>query len=98
MTQSGFIAGILLAAFVLYVASKGHLVNYTAVLWGPKPASANGLNDNANAVAQAAPGIAGSLGNPGGAITGAIAGAVGKLLGAASLSDVASSLGDALIT
>ena len=34
MNQSGFIAACLLAAFVLYVAAKGRLVEYTAVLWG----------------------------------------------------------------
>lgn len=35
MSQSAFIAGALLAGFVLYIAAKGRLVTYTAVLWGP---------------------------------------------------------------
>lgn len=35
MTQSSFIAGALIAGFVLYLAAKGRLPVYTAVLWGP---------------------------------------------------------------
>lgn len=35
MNQSSFIAGALLAGFVLYLAAKGRLSAYTAVLWGP---------------------------------------------------------------
>lgn len=38
MTQSGFIAGAILALFVLYVAAKGRLTTYTNVLWGPTAA------------------------------------------------------------
>jgi hypothetical protein len=39
VTQSGFIAGALLAGFVLYLAAKGRLSTYAAVLWGPTSAS-----------------------------------------------------------
>lgn len=39
MNQSAFIAGCLLAGFVLFVAARGHLVNYTAVLWGDTEAA-----------------------------------------------------------
>ena len=44
MSQSGFIAALLLAAFVLYLAAQNRLVTYANVLWGntgkpiPKPA------------------------------------------------------------
>lgn len=41
MSQSGFIAGTLLAAFILWLAVNDRLSAYTAVLWGdtaaPKP-------------------------------------------------------------
>jgi len=35
MSQSGFIAAALLAAFVFYLAAKGRLPVYAGVLWGP---------------------------------------------------------------
>lgn len=35
MSQSGFIAAMLLAAFVLWLAINDRLTVYTAVLWGP---------------------------------------------------------------
>lgn len=35
MTQSGTIAAFLLAAFVLFLAAKGRLGAYAAILWGP---------------------------------------------------------------
>ena len=34
MSQSGFIAALLLAAFVLFLAARNRLGFYTAVLWG----------------------------------------------------------------
>jgi hypothetical protein len=34
MNQSSFIAGTLLAAFVLYLAANNRLATYTKVLWG----------------------------------------------------------------
>lgn len=34
MSQSSSIVGFLLVAFVLFIAAKGKLPNYTAVLWG----------------------------------------------------------------
>ena len=40
MNQSSFIAAALLAGFVLFLAAKGRLTAYTAVLWGATSASA----------------------------------------------------------
>lgn len=34
MSQSGFIAALLLAAFILFLAAQDRLVKYAAVLWG----------------------------------------------------------------
>jgi hypothetical protein len=34
VNQSSFIAAVLLAGFVLFLAAKGRLTAYTAVLWG----------------------------------------------------------------
>lgn len=34
MSQSGYIAALLLAAFVLFLAAQNRLVKYAAVLWG----------------------------------------------------------------
>jgi len=48
MSQSGFIAALLLAAFILYLAAQNRLTTYAAVLWGPtaapppQPASTGG--------------------------------------------------------
>ncbi len=39
MSQSSYIAAILLAGFVLFLAAKGRLTAYTAVLWGATSAS-----------------------------------------------------------
>lgn len=55
MTQSGYIAAALLAGFVLYLAARGRLNAYSAVLWGPtaapKPSAltqaTNSASDNA---------------------------------------------------
>lgn len=46
MTQSGYIAAFLLAAFVLYLAAKGRLTAYSAVLWGPTSKAAPATTDN----------------------------------------------------
>ena len=35
MSQSGFIASMLVAGFVLYVAREDRLKTYLAVIWGP---------------------------------------------------------------
>lgn len=48
MSQSSSVVAFLLVAFVLFVAAKGKLANYTAVLWGntkaatPKSGSGGG--------------------------------------------------------
>lgn len=48
MSQSGFIAALLLAAFILFLAAQDRLVKYAAVLWGDtskpinKPAPSGG--------------------------------------------------------
>lgn len=39
MNQSSYIAAVLLAGFVLFLAAKGRLTAYTAVLWGATSAS-----------------------------------------------------------
>lgn len=39
MDQGPFIAGALLAAFVLWLAANNRLNTYTAVLWGPTAAA-----------------------------------------------------------
>jgi len=39
LNQSSFIAAVLLAGFVLFLAAKGRLTAYTAVLWGATSAS-----------------------------------------------------------
>lgn len=39
MSQSAFIVGALLGGFVLFLAVKGRLASYEAVLWGPKPST-----------------------------------------------------------
>jgi hypothetical protein len=38
MSQSSFIAAMLLAGFALFLAARGRLPTYAAVLWGPPPA------------------------------------------------------------
>lgn len=44
MNQSSFIAAVLLAGFVLFLAAKGRLAAYTAVLWGNTAASVPGAS------------------------------------------------------
>lgn len=39
MNQSSYIAAALLGGFVLYLAAKGRLPVYAAVLWGPTAAT-----------------------------------------------------------
>jgi hypothetical protein len=41
MSQSSYIAAMLLAGFALFLAAKGRLPTYAAVLWGPAPAPAS---------------------------------------------------------
>lgn len=41
MSQSALLVGLLLAAFVLYVAAKGRLATYAGVLFDPAPQSGN---------------------------------------------------------
>lgn len=63
MSQSGYIAALLLAAFVLYLAINNRLVKYAAVLWGatvaPLP-SATGNNTGGTLPLPGAGGLAGS--------------------------------------
>lgn len=43
MSQSSFLVGMALAGFLLFLAAKGRLSAYTAVLWGsPQAASKSG--------------------------------------------------------
>ena len=55
MSQSGFIVGALLAAFVLYLAAKGRLSVYTGVLWG---GSASGSGTGGGGSGSALAGVA----------------------------------------
>lgn len=54
MSQSGFIAALLLAAFILFLAAQDRLVKYAAVLWGDtskpinKPASGGSSGGGSN--------------------------------------------------
>jgi hypothetical protein len=44
MDQSTWIAGFLLAAFVLFLAARNRLSTYAAVLWGPTAAATPGAS------------------------------------------------------
>jgi hypothetical protein len=48
MSQSALVVGLLALAFILYVAARGRLPSYTAVLWGSpaKPASGSGTKSS----------------------------------------------------
>lgn len=46
MNQSSFIAGFLLAGFILFLATNNRLSAYTAVLWGTPSASGSGSNSS----------------------------------------------------
>lgn len=46
MTQSGLIVGLCSAGFLLYLAAKGRLPVYTAVVWG-RSASGGGMGGGA---------------------------------------------------
>lgn len=72
MNQSAFIAGALLAGFVLYVAAKGRLNVYTAVLWGPTAAPAPGASGGS--AIPGVPSVAGAVGSVLGPDAGKIAG------------------------
>lgn len=39
MSQSSFVFGALIAAFVLFIAARGRLPVYASVFWGPAPAT-----------------------------------------------------------
>lgn len=71
MNQSTFIAAALLGSFILYLAAKGRLQTYSAVLWGPTKA--------------AVPGTASSGSGSSGGAGGLIAGAGGLISGASGL-------------
>ena len=47
MSQSGVIAAAILAAFVLFIAARGRLGVYTAVLWGGTSAPLPSANTKA---------------------------------------------------
>lgn len=68
MSQSGFIAAMLLAAFILWLAINDRLTSYTAVLFGPtqQPKPQGNISDTGGIIAPAATaasaaGSAGSL-------------------------------------
>lgn len=54
MSQSGYIAAALLAGFVFWLAAKGRLPTYAAVLWGPTAAPVPGASLGKQAAAGAA--------------------------------------------
>ena len=73
MNQSAFIAGGLLAGFVLYLAAKGRLGAYESVLWGATaPASP------ASGAPQGGPGPGAALTAAAGAVTGGASAALPK--------------------
>lgn len=55
MSQSSLLVGLLAAAFLLYVAAKGRLPTYTAVLWGKQSSgdSSGGSGDLAKTASTA---------------------------------------------
>lgn len=61
VNQSSFIAAMLLLGFVLFLAAKGRLTAYTAVLWGASGA-ASGSTSSASAGGSGSPNIPNSLG------------------------------------
>jgi hypothetical protein len=62
VNQSTFIAGALLAGFVLYVAAKGRLATYSAVLWGPtnEPVPSGGSTSASSTTGQLGSALAGN--------------------------------------
>ena len=64
MSQSGFIAAMLLAAFIIWLAVNDRLQTYTAVLFGPTtaPKPQGNISDQGGIIAPAAvsPGVGGS--------------------------------------
>jgi hypothetical protein len=85
MSQSGFIAAMLLAAFVLWLAVNDRLSAYTAVLWGdtaaPKP---SGNISNTNGIIGPAP------------VGGADVGGIGSLPGVSSIPGIGGGSGGLL--
>lgn len=68
MSQSGFIAGMLLAAFIIWLAINNRLQTYTAVLFGPtqQPTPQGNISDQNGIIAPAATSAAGgSIGGTG---------------------------------
>jgi hypothetical protein len=49
MNQSSYIAAALLAGFVLFLAAKGRLTAYTAVLWGATAAPVSSVSTETKA-------------------------------------------------
>lgn len=73
MSQSGTIAGAILAAFILFLAAKNRLGTYTAVLWGPTaapPPSGNLPSSGSSSGLPTIPGASGGSGSSGGSIGG----------------------------
>lgn len=58
MSQSGIIAGALLAAFIFWLAVNNRLQTYTGVLWGPTAAPKPTGNPGSTSPGPAIPGIA----------------------------------------
>lgn len=86
MSQSGFIAGVLLAAFVIWLAVNDRLQTYTAVLFGPTAApkpQGNFLNKTG-----ITPPAATSPGTGGSGPAGLLPEAPGMSSGGGSLSDL----------
>lgn len=62
MSQSGFIAAMLLAAFIIWLAINDRLTAYTSVLFGPTqaPKPQGNISDQNGIIAPAATGAAGA--------------------------------------
>lgn len=68
MSQSGFIAAMLLAAFIIWLAVNDRLTAYTSVLFGPtqQPKPQGNISDQNGIIAPAAIGAGGAAGGVGG--------------------------------
>lgn len=85
MSQSGYIAALLLAAFVLFLAARNRLGVYAAVLWGDTAKPVPGTQD--------APFVAPSVAPPSGSGPSGLLGSVTGVLGTGG--GIAGLLGDA---
>lgn len=54
MNQSSFIVAMLLAGFALYLAARGRLPTYAAVLWGPAPSPSSSDGGGGNSTVSTA--------------------------------------------